>query len=355
MTGTAVRVRGIKRYRHPTTGIDYCYHRATGRRIEEPFGSAAFFARLSLLDGQAKTRAEQRAKPGTLRSLVFDYRESPRFANLKPRTRKDYEKIFDFLEPILDQPLAHFDAATLIALRKRWAKTRGRRFVNYVLAVLSVVFSHGLEDLIVNENPVRQVKPLPKDRNATPLNRKWEPEERAAVWEACPAHLKLPLAIGLTSGMREGDVLSLRRDAIKESRISIMTAKRDVWIDVPISREIREALAEQGAHSALTLCVTSRGTPWTNNGFRTSFFKLLRRLKDAGKVQPGLTFHGLRHTAASVLAENGVSAEDISAVLGWKDSAMARHYAEMADRSRRTKATITKLRPLERRPVKGKA
>ena len=355
MTGTIVRVRGIKRYRHPKTGVEYCYHRATGKRIDEPFGSGAFFERLAQLEAEAKGRAEQKAKPGTLRSLILDYRVSEKFTDLAPRTRKDYEKVFAFLEPILDQPLAGFDTATMIALRNRWSRQRGRRFVNYVRTVLSLVFRHGMSELIVKSNPLADVQPIQRNKHATPLNRKWEASERAEVWQACPAHLKLPLAIGLTSGMREGDVLALKRDVIRDGRISIRTAKRDVWVDIPVSREIREALAGQPAHNAITLCATSRGTPWTNNGFRASFFKLIRSLEEAGKLQPGLTFHGLRHTVASVLAENGASAEDIAAVLGRKDSAMARHYAEMADRSRRTRATITKLRPLAMAPKKDRA
>jgi integrase len=57
----------------------------------------------------------------------------------------------------------------------------------------------------------------------------------------------------------------------------------------------------------------------------------------------------LRHTVASVLAENGANAEDIAAVLGHKNSAMAEHYAADADRSRRTAATITKLRLFDRK------
>ncbi|MGA7329056.1 MAG: tyrosine-type recombinase/integrase [Rhodomicrobium sp.] len=351
MTGTIMRVKGIKRYRHPKTGIEYCYHRATGKRIEEPFGTGAFSMRLAQLDAEAKGRAEEKAKAGTLRSLILDYRQSEKFTDLKPRTRKDYDKVFAFLEPILDQSLAFFDTATVIALRNRWSKERGRRFVNYSRSVLSIVFRHGVDELIVKVNPVEDVRPVQKDKNATPLNRKWEPEERAAVWEVCPVHLKLPLAIGLMTGMREGDVLALKRDVVKDGRITILTAKRKVPIDIPISREIREALAGQLPHTAITLCATSRGTPWTTDGFRASFFKLLRSLKEAGKIGSGLTFHGLRHTAASVMAENGASAEDISAVLGWKNSAMAMHYAETADRSRRTKATITKLRPFGR-PVK---
>jgi hypothetical protein len=47
-----------------------------------------------------------------------------------------------------------------------------------------------------------------------------------------------------------------------------------------------------------------------------------------------------------VLAKAGVSAEDIAAVLGQRDSRMAQHYAKEADRSRRTKAAIKKFQPL---------
>jgi integrase len=221
--------------------------------------------------------------------------------------------------------------------------------------VLSLVFRHGMGELIVTANPVADVEPLKRDKNAVPLNRKWLEGERHAVWNACPPHLKLPFAIGLMSGMREGDVLALRRDVIKDGRISIRTAKRDVWIDIPVSHEIREALTGQAPHHAITLCATSRGTPWTSDGFRASFFKLLKSLEAEGKVKPGLTFHGLRHTAAAVMAENGANEEDIAAVLGQKDSAMARHYAGEADRSRRTRATITKLTPLGRGSKTDKA
>ena len=44
--GTVVRVKGIKRYRHPETGRWYCYHRKSGTPISAEFGSAEFFADL---------------------------------------------------------------------------------------------------------------------------------------------------------------------------------------------------------------------------------------------------------------------------------------------------------------------
>jgi hypothetical protein len=49
-----------------------------------------------------------------------------------------------------------------------------------------------------------------------------------------------------------------------------------------------------------------------------------------------------------VLAEAGVSEEDIAAVLGQKTSRMASHYSRTADRSRRSKAAIRKFQPLKK-------
>jgi integrase len=356
MAGTTVQVRGIKRYRHKITGLWYCYHRATGKRIIEEFGSGAFFERLRALDAEAAGIAEDKAKPGTLKALILSYRATDDFRDLAPRTKADYERVIAFLKPLYSQPIAAFTTPALVALRDEWRRSgRGRRFCNYVRTVLVLLFKRAIELGLMRENPAAAVGKVKRDKKAKPLNRKWMEAERHAVWNACPPHLKLPFAIGLTSGMREGDVLALRRDVIKDGLISIRTAKRDVPIWIPISREIREALIGQAPHDAITLCATSRGTPWTNDGFRSSFFKLIKRLEADGKVKPGLTFHGLRHTAAAVMAENSASAEDIAAVLGQKDSGMARHYAGEADRSRRSRATITKLTPLGRRSKKDKS
>ena len=112
--------------------------------------------------------------------------------------------------------------------------------------------------------------------------------------------------------------------------------------------ELRVALEAAPKHDALTLCANSRGQPWTQSGFSCSFRKAIKQLEAEGSVGEGLTFHGLRHTVATVLAESGANAEDIAAVLGQRTSQMANHYSREADRSRSTKAAIKKFRPLGR-------
>jgi integrase len=340
------RIRGIKRYFEPKAGKYYCYHRATRKRIKEEFGSPAFLARLVELDTEAARQAELAAKPNTLKALILDYKLTDRFEDLVPRTKSDYEKVFVFLEPLWDANLSAFTTPKITKLRNKWREARGRRFVNYARAVLSILFGHAVEIGLMPSNPVRDVSQVRKPRGVVNLNRAWSMEEREAVLKYMPPHLKLPVAIGLYTGIREGDVLRLPRKIVAGNCINIVTSKRLVAIDIHVLPNLRKALNEAPEHDAITLCANSRGHPWTESGFRASFRKKLKKLESDGHIEPGLTFHGLRHTVATVLVEAGVSTEDVAAVLGQRSSKMAAHYSREADRSRRSKAAILKLKPL---------
>lgn len=353
MPATMTRVQGIKRYFEPKAGKYYCYHRATGKRIKEDFGSPEFFARLGEFDKEAKGKADLAARPGTLRELILNYKLSDEFKDLMPRSRSDYEKVFDFLSPLWNASLSAFTAPKLNALRSQWRETRGRRFINYIRSVLSILFAHAMGIGTMSNNPARDMKKVKRPRNTPAMNRPWSLAEREAVLQHLPPHLRLPVAIGLYTGIREGDVLRLPRKIVAGNCINIITSKRLVAIDIHVLADLRGALQEAPAHDACTLCANSRGKPWTGSGFRASFRKELKKLEGRGLIEPGLTFHGLRHTVATVLVEAGVSAEDVAAVLGQRSSKMAEHYSREADRSRRSKAAISKLKPLEKRGQKA--
>ncbi len=349
MTGTNVRVRGLQRFRHSKSGIWYTYHRGTGKRIEAEFGSPAFFEELAEIERSMREHEVEAAKPGTLQALVLSYRASDAFCDLAPRTKADYERVFAFLEPLWAQPLGKFTAPALSALRDRWRKDRGRRFVDYCLTVLRLVFARGIELGLMDSNPAGSVSKIGRDRRAAPLNRPWTQDERETVLAAVVTprwkHLRLPIAIALECGMREGDVIRLPRSAIKGGVLSVRTAKRGVDVAIPIGPLLSDALGLEN-HDALTLCCNSKGLPWKGYGFRSAFRKMMRALEAEGKIGRGCTFHGLRHDVATRLAEAGCSADDIAAVLGQRSSRIAAHYADKADRTRRTAAAVTKLRPL---------
>jgi hypothetical protein len=98
-----VRVKGIKRFRD-RHGKWRCYHRKTGLPVKADFGTGEFFAELARLEDLAVHVGDPR--PGSLGMLIVEYRGSAAFSGLAPRTRADYQRVFDYLKPIADTPFA---------------------------------------------------------------------------------------------------------------------------------------------------------------------------------------------------------------------------------------------------------
>jgi integrase len=347
--GTVVRVKGIKRYRSPKNGLWYCYHRATKTRLVSEFGSPAFFAELAKLDEQADRHSAKPAMPGTLGGLILDYRARPCFGDLAKSTKRDYERIFAFLAPLHKMALADFTPKQIADLRDEWAGETGRRSVNYILAVLSVLMSHALERDLIERNPVKGVKRVKRKADEPRLNRAWTVAERNVVLDVAPPHIRLPIALGMFAGFREGDVLRLPKSAVKEGVITWKTSKRGVLVSLPVIPELAAALEQAPAHDAITLCANSRGLPWTRDGFCASLRTFMKRLEAQERIQPGLTFHGLRHTVATALREAGVDQEAIAVWLGQESVEMARHYSRGADTLERNRAIVHKFKPLGQR------
>jgi integrase len=333
-----MRVRGIKRYRHPKTGIVYTYHRATGTRLQAEFGTAAFMAEIAALEGGP--RPKPNAKAGTMGGLFEFYRKSASFQALKPRVRRGYEDaILWMLQGIADMPLHKVTPGFVAQMRDHLTKQRSWHFANEVRKVLSVAFSIACEAGIVNANPAKDTRRAKRPKSLPRRNRPWTFEERVAVMRKAPPHLKLPIALSMYMGWREGDVLRLPKRARKGMWFSLVTQKTGEYAEMPIPRPLVAILKECDAHGAMTLCANSAGKPWTQCGFRSSLRAFMKRLERDGEIGQGLTFHGLRHTAATVLKEAGASDDDIAAWLTHSPQ-MARHYSQDASKRERRKAIV---------------
>lgn len=333
---TVVRVKGFKIFKD-RLGKLRCYHRATGAPVDlvkAPIGSAEFFAECARIT--AMTTDEGRPKPGTLGLLIARYRASPQFLDdLAPRTRCDYQRVFDYLQPIGDTALVSFDAPLIVRIRDKAAKQRGRRFGTYVKQVLSLLFGWGRERGFMRDNPALGVKGIKRPKDAPEANRPWSDAERDAVMAALPAHMKPVVALMMFCGIDPQDAVSLPRTAIKDGRLDARRGKTKVPVWLPVPAPLRSILDAAPAHSAITLCASSHGRPWTVSGLRSSWRPIRMRLEEVGTVAPGLTLKGLRHTVATILAEIGFDERTIADMLGQKTIEMARHYSRRADRSRK--------------------
>jgi integrase len=341
-----MKIPGVKLYR--SRGKVYAYHRRTGTRIRAPFGTAEFLIEVQRLNG----RKPPPAKHGTLGALIAAYRRSPEFHELAERTRRDYIKVLDYLKPLHSDQLASITSAYVIDVRDAAFGKHKRRFANYVLQVLRLLFKWGEPRNHLATNPAAAVPTLRRPRNAPRANRAWADDEFEAMLAAATGGVKVAIGLGAFAGMREGDAISVPRTIDDGKWLRWTQSKTGTVVELPVHPRLRAILDAATADQSNvlpikppTLVIGVRGRPYTEEGFQRMFFGLVRQLIANGKVRPGLTFHGLRHTAGRNLADRGVDPRTIAALLGHKTLQMAVHYSEEADRKRRGAAAVAKLSP----------
>jgi integrase len=338
-----MRIRGVKAYR--SNGKVYAYHRSSGKPLQSVYGSAEFLAELAEIERVHQTeKPETEAKPGTWGALVIKYKAA-RLPQLALRTQADYHKVLDWLSPLSAMPLSEWSRGFAIQIRDKALKQRGRRFANYVIAVAQAVFSWGLDREYISEHPVQSVKAIARPKGLKRANRPWSRREWDTVIAAAPKHLLAPILLCGVLGWREGEAINRPRgDYDRETkRIKRTSAKSGKIVRTPVPSMISAALDALFPHDATTLLVSSRGTPWTEDGFRTSMFKFLHRLERAGKIDDGLTVHGLRHTCGTLLRELGFDKDTIADMLGQEDAGMAEWYARDADLERKLTGVVKEI------------
>jgi integrase len=325
----------------------YWYHRASGKRLENDPRTAAGMLEVQGLDERIKAVSEaQKAATGTLAALWDAYasRDTPEWTTLKPRTRSDYQKVRDWLGKGAERAVVRtITSQQVLSLRDKAFKTRGRRFANYVVTVLHILLGWGKLRGWCDANAAHGVPSVRKPTGAKKVNRAWTPEEVAAFADAAPTQLLVPFALGLFAGMRQGDALIVTWRAVVGGRLEWIAGKNGEECEAPITGPLRLVLEEARARrgDALQIAVNSYGEPWSQNGFRASFFKLVRKLTAEGKLKPGCTFHGLRHTIGAHAANEGSSDRQVAAAIGDRSPAMAQIYARDAERKSAQVAILT--------------
>ena len=219
----------------------------------------------------------------------------------------------------------------------------GWRHANMLRTFLSEVFRHNIPKGLISANYAEAVIPKRRPRGKAYANRPWTSDELTAVLHLAPPHIRAAVALMANTGLDPSDALQLRRDAIADGVIWARRSKTGVEVPLPIGATLRAALDDSPKHDALTILATTKGLPWTYNGFSTVWHRSKDRQVDAGNIPAHLTLKGLRHTVATVLREAGVQPRQIADLLGQKTEAMALRYsrdANLADSNRATMETL---------------
>ena len=345
-----IRIKGVKRV--VAKGHEYFYHRKTMTRLPGRPGTTEFMDALTELDRIAADQAE--ALPGTLGALLAAYRSSPEFLSLADRTRQDYRRIFDLLQPVDRLSLSRIDRALIYEMRDRIFAKHKRRWANYTLQILRSIFNWAKRRGLIETNPAADVELIRRPRNAATVNRPWTDAEAITVMKAASPPLRVAIALGLYLGLRKGDVLRAPWSAYDGTGFSLRQAKTGEPLWLPVHHDLR-AILDAAPRTSPVIVVGVAGKPYAQNGFQSLFAKLIRKLKTAGQVGDGLTFHGLRHTVGKRLAEAGCDARTIAAILGHRTSTMAEHYSRDAERKHLAREGMAKLdQSLRKTPPKSR-
>jgi integrase len=198
---------------------------------------------------------------------------------------------------------------------------------NRHLAVIKHMFTKAVQWEMVEEyalKKVRQVKLLEENNRRL---RYLSKEECKALINDCNSHLKPIVITAINTGMRKGEILSLKWDNVdlKHGFILLDRTKNGERREIPINDTLRTIL--QGLTRRLDVpCVffdIGTGKPFQD--VKRSFNTACRRagIKD-------FHFHDLRHTFASHLVMAGIDITTIKELLGHKTLTMTLRYAHLA-------------------------
>lgn len=239
------------------------------------------------------------------------------------------------------------------------------------LPAVRAMFGDAMRDGLVDANPFAELR-LPGSRGRKDLVALTEPEltaiadvaltDEMELGEYAPEYRAMILFSGYV-GLRPGELFALQRDDINgqlctierslSSTGEIGPTKTGRSRTVIVPPPAQDALLEVPAHPSGLLFTSPADRMWTQP-LHHRYWSLLRRFAK----RPGFDFYGLRHTAATLLLERGVTPWDVAVQLGHTDGGqlvmdLYGHPSEGGARSRLLAAWDADVEPL--RPVDSSA
>jgi integrase len=284
-----------------------------GPRIDADPGTPEFF-RLYNEAVSAKTQKRE----GMLRSLIDYFKDQVEYTSLSDKSKRAYDQYLALLD-------AKFGTMPIGALEDRRARGDFKAFRNTFAAtprkadyvwttiarVLSVAKDHGKISVNVCERGGRLYE---SDRSEII----WAADNIREFCSVASIELQAAMLLALWTGQRQGDLLRLTWKDYDGTFIRMRQSKGRgrkgrTRVTVPVGPPLKAALdaAIKEKRSAVTILTNSRGRPWSEDGFRTSWDKAFRKTK-----LQDLHFHDLRGTAVTRLALAGCSVPEIASITG---------------------------------------
>ena len=181
----------------------------------------------------------------------------------------------------------------------RYMSERPRVTANREKAVLSAVFSYAIRKGLANANPCRLVQ-----RNEEkPRDRYVDDWEFKALRNIVPESVRCAMDLALLTGLRESDILHLRRTDLTEDGLLVKPSKRSKPLLFEMTPELRAAVdrakALPGNIGSVFLIHNRHGQPYTLTGFSSIWQRYMKKALKDQLIKLRFTFHDLRAKSGS--------------------------------------------------------
>jgi integrase len=249
---------------------------------------------------------------------------------------------------VMDSPIQELTTAQCNAAIDKARKSSDRKAstINKMLSSLRRVMETAISQGLATHNPAKQCRSLSETDSierapftAQEIRAMLDHKQTSDEWKGA-------ITIAAHTGLRLSDVLSLNDKHVNGTRIVIMpskTSNQKKVITVPLTPLCIAWLGERKGYFFPTL--REQLTPTTSMQFAAIMQRagVPRQITQAGGLKASRSFHSLRHTFASWLAEADIHADVRQKLTGHSSSKIHQRYTHHDEALDRAVATLPSL------------
>lgn len=238
--------------------------------------------------------------------------------------------------------LSHVDAA--VAKMREDGHADGT--IGDELAILRAAFRRAKRDGVIQSHPACEIE-IGRRFQSPERHVTWTPDEFTKITAELPGWAARLFALLLATGLRVGDGLALRWDAIKADRILLRQQKTGDEIAVPLTAAAREVIATLPRRTGAVYVFEHPPAKGDGPG-RPYLLRTLYRALESARTATGVrgkTIHDLRRTYATRLLNGHVSPALIAALLGQRTTRLVGRYTSAEFETLRAAAALGAVSP----------
>ena len=225
---------------------------------------------------------------GTIAEILDRYRKD-RLPYLKQRTQRDYSRHLNYLRQQLGDKVAN--QLTIGDLTDFMNVRTGKIHRNRQMSILSATFTEAIRWGWLHANVCKEVQRHQSKRT----EREVTEEEYEQVKQIARPRTRAVMDLVRLTGISQGEIVSLRWAQVQPDRILFRNVMTNRKITVEITPKIAAVLNDCGwkrADSGEYVIVTRSGVPYTREGFRACWQRVMSKWKESGNDI--FTFHDIK-------------------------------------------------------------